>query len=72
MSLITVHLHDKFDWIGRRRMRRKYHAADLQITPVQRTVDTIKDENYAPFRSFDPYLHETLEEGCVVEIEKAG
>src|SRR5262249_61589331 len=51
---------------------RKHYADGLQIAPLQRTMSAVEDENHAPFGSFDPHLHEALEEGRMVEIEQAG
>src|SRR5207247_6809622 len=47
-------------------------ATGLQVTPLQRTVDAVEDEDHALLRSLDPHFHEALEEGCAVEIEDAG
>src|SRR6516225_8791036 len=72
LELFAVHLHDEFDRIVERYPWRKHSAAGLQIAPLQRTVSAVEDENHAPLGSFDPYLHEALEEGRMVEIEQAG
>ena len=42
-------------------------APGLQVTPLQRIVDAVEDEDHALLS-----IHEALEEGCVVKIEYPG
>ena len=42
-----------------------------QVAPLQRAMDAVEDQNHAPLGSFDPHLHEALEEWRMVEIKQA-
>src|SRR6266478_8630070 len=69
---LTIHGDNEFNWIIGFRTEWDDCATGLQVTPLQRTVDAIEDEDDALLRSLDPHFHEALEEGCAVEIEDAG
>src|SRR6516162_11624543 len=66
-----VHWHDEFNRVVERCVRRRDRAARLQVAPLQRTMNAVEDEDHASSGSFDPHLHEALEEGRTVEIEHA-
>src|SRR6476620_1296566 len=69
---LTIHRDNKFNWIIECDPGWNDCATSLQVTPLQRAVDAVEDEDNALLRSFDPHFHEALEEGCAVEIEDAG
>src|SRR6266403_1983054 len=69
---LTIHRDYEFNWIIGFHTEWDDCATGLQVTPLQRTVDAVEDEDHALLRSLDPHFHEALEEGCAVEIEDAG
>src|SRR5215475_7086437 len=69
---LTVHRDNEFNWIIECDPGWDDCTTGLQVTPLQRAVDAVEDQDNALFRSFDSHFQEALEEGCAVEVEDAG
>jgi hypothetical protein len=52
-------MHDEFDRVVERSAGRQHYAAGLQVAPLQRTVNTVENENHAPLGSFEAALTAT-------------
>ena len=69
-GVIIVHGHGEFHRIVKRGPGPHGRAAGLQVSPAQRTIDTVEDKNHATFGSFDPHFHEAWKKGASLKSNR--